>query len=184
MTAQLVRHRFTIEEYERMGETGIIAEGTRVELIDGEIVEMAPIGDGHVTGLNLLANDITIQLHGQAFVSVQNPIRLPPYGEPQPDLVVIRQEAVRKGVPALADILLVIEVADSTLATDRAVKLPLYAAAEIAEAWLVNIQGREIERHTMPSEGRYRQVATARAGQSLTSTVLPQLVIRADLLFD
>ena len=184
MAAQLVRYRFTVAEYEQLVDTAVFAEDARIELIDGEIVEMAPIGDGHVSGLNLLVDDMYAQVREVAIVSVQNPIRLPPHGEPQPDIALIRRAAVRHGVPQIEDILLVVEIADSTIDTDRRVKLPMYAAAGIPEAWLVDMKARVIERHTDPLDGSYRQVAAARPGQALTSTVLPQLTIRASLIFD
>lgn len=184
MTALITRRRFTNAEYEQMIATGVLAEDERIELIDGEIVEMAPIGDDHVSGLNLLVDDLYEQVHGRAIVSVQNPIRIPPHGEPQPDIALIRRTAARRGVPRIEDILLVIEIADSSADYDRKVKLPLYAAAGIPEAWLVDVRLRLIERHTDPFEGNYRLVVPVRRTQSLESTVLSQLTIRASLIFD
>jgi Uma2 family endonuclease len=184
VSGQLVRYRFTVDEYEQMVSTGLFDEDAKIELIDGAIVEMAPIGDDHVSGLNLLVDDLYEQVRGQAIVSVQNPIRIPPYGEPQPDIALIRRAAARRGVPRIEDIILVMEIADSTIDTDRKVKLPLYAAAGIPEAWLADMKARVIERHTDPIDGNYRQVASARRGQSLASTVLPNLTIRASLNFE
>ena len=129
MAVQLVRYRFSVDEYEQLIAAGVLAEDLRIELIDGEIVEMAPIGDGHVSGLNLLVDDLYAQVREEAIISAQNPIRLPPYGEPQPDIALIRRAAVRLGVPQIEDILLVVEIADSTIDTDWKVKLPMYAAA-------------------------------------------------------
>lgn len=184
MAVQLVRSRISVDEYEQMIAAGVFAEDLRIELIDGEIVEMAPIGDDYVSGLNLLVDDMYGQVRAEAIVSVQNPIRLPPYGEPQPDITLIRRAAVRQGLPHVEDILLVVEVADSTIDTDQKVKLPMYAAAGIPEAWLVDMKARVIERHIDPIDGSYRQVAAARRDQTLTSTVLPRLTIQASLIFD
>ncbi len=184
MAVQLVRYRFSVDEYEQLIAAGVLAEDLRIELIDGEIVEMAPIGDGHVSGLNLLVDDLYAQVREEAIISAQNPIRLPPYGEPQPDIALIRRAAVRLGVPQIEDILLVVEIADSTIDTDWKVKLPMYAAAGIPEAWLVDMKAQVIERHTDPVDGSYRQVAAAHRNQALASTVLPRLTIRAGLIFE
>jgi Uma2 family endonuclease len=106
---------------------------------------------------------------------VQDPIRLPQDGEPQPDLSLIRPSYDQARVPAASDVLLVVEVADSSLEYDRSVKLPLYAAAGIPEAWLFNLISNRIERHTEPEPAGYQTVAFAEAGRQLPSTVLPRL---------
>ena len=120
------------------------------------------------------------QLGDDALVSVQNPLRLSDDDEPQPDLAVLRDRDYGDAVPTAADALLVIEVADTSRDADRNTKLPLYAAAGIAEAWLVDLVAESIERHTEPRANGYRLIARAGRGESLASTVLPALTLVAD----
>ena len=179
MVAPVARRRFMVDDYERMAAAGILTEDDRVELIAGEIVEMSPIGDRHVGCVNVLADLLADLVRREALISVQNPIRLSADGEPQPDIALLRRGAPR-AVPTPDDVLLVIEVADSSRDYDRGVKLPLYAAAGIKEAWLVDLVAEIIERHTDPYDGVYRRIAPARRGESLSSTVLPAIVLSVD----
>lgn len=174
--------RFTVAEYHQMGEAGIFTEDDRVELLAGEIYEMSPIGDRHVGAVNPLNEFFVVRLVGTEFmVSVQNPIRLGDDSEPQPDLVVMRRGV--RGVPDAADVLLVVEVADSSRAYDRGKKLPLYAAAGIPEVWLVDVVAKTVERYTEPRGDRYRQLVVAERGDTVTSTVLPAIALPiADIL--
>jgi Uma2 family endonuclease len=186
MTQLLTRYKFTVEEFDRMGEAGIFTKHDRVELIEGEIVEMSPINDPHIFVVNLL-NYLLNQplLQGRAFVQVQSPIRLPPHSEPQPDIVVYswREDLYRTSPPTKADILFVIEVADTTLAYDRQVKLPLYAAHEIPETWIVNIKGRAVIAGTDPTTDGYGQIRTVEGHQSLSPQAFPDFSVVADELF-
>lgn len=177
---QMTRRRFTVAEYDRMGEVGILREDERVELIAGEIIQMSPIGDQHIVCVNRLTRLLVLELGTTAFVSVQNPVRLSLDGEPQPDLVVMRDQGDGNAVPTLANVLLVIEVADSSRNYDRRVKLPLYAAAGIPEAWLVDLPGQLIERHSQPRDGVYQRVVVVKRGDTLTSTILPNLALAVD----
>lgn len=182
MTALVTRRRFTVTEYEQMIASGILAEDDRVELIAGEIVDMSPIGGRHLGSVNVLTT-LAVNLAGpEAIVSVQNPIHLSPDSIPQPDLALLRLDTPRNTVPTADDILLVIEVADSSRDYDRNVKLPLYAAAGIAEAWLVDLVAETIERYTEPRNGRYHQTVLAECGEALTSTVLPALTLAVDAI--
>jgi Uma2 family endonuclease len=181
MAVQLSRHRFTVADYETMGKIGILPQDARLELIDGEIVEMSPIGPLHVWAVTLLADHVGAHTRREAYLSVQNPLRLGEHDEPQPDLALIRRSA-QPGAPfAAADVLLVIEVADSSREYDRETKLRRYAAAGIPEAWLSDLVGGLLERHSEPRDGIYRQVAIGRTGETLTSTVLPGLTIPVSL---
>lgn len=183
MALQLPRYRFSVEQYEQMIAAGIIDEDMRIELIDGEIVEMSPMGPAHVSRLSRTARYVERTLGDEVIIINQSPIRLPPYGEPEPDLTLLRPDYPEDQIPGVAHIFCVIEVADSAIATDRRVKLPLYAASGIAETWLFDINQRTIERHTDPRDGRYQRVATARGDRALTSTVLPNLTFRASQIF-
>jgi len=182
-TIEIARRRFTVAEYQRMGEVGIFTEDDRVELIAGEIYQMNPIGVRHARCVTRLTRILSRQADPDMLVGVQNPIY--PGGEsaPQPDLAIVRDRDPGDLWPTLADILLVIEVSDSTLAYDRGTKLPLYAATGIAEAWIVDLAAATVERHTDPRDDLYHLVARARPGESLASTVLPALTIPvADIL--
>jgi Uma2 family endonuclease len=177
-----MRRRFTVAEYEQMGAVGIFTEDDRVELIAGEIFEMSPIGLKHARCVNRLNRVLSRAVGPDMFVAVQNPIYLPDESAPQPDFAVVYERDTSDLWPTPTDTLLVIEVADSSLEYDRNTKLPLYAAAGIGEAWLVDLASGTVERHSDPHDGLYRLVARARPGESLASTVLPALTIPIDTI--
>ncbi len=168
--------RFTTPEYEQMVAAGVFAERGRVELFEGEIIEMAAMGLAHATCLNNLDYLLKRQVPDEYRVNVQVPILLDDASEPEPDLVVYRRRK-RTTHPTPGEILLVVEVADRSLEYDRNRKFPRYAAAGIPEAWLFDVFAGVLERHTDPDAGRYRQVTTARNGETLPSTVLPDLLL-------
>jgi Uma2 family endonuclease len=177
---QLTRWRFTVHDYHRMGEAGILHEDDRVELIEGELVEMTAIGTRHFSCVNRLTRMLVMNVGDEAIVSVQNPVRLNEYNEPQPDLTVIRSRDYKESLPMPEDVLLLIEVSDTTLAYDRGVKLPLYAQAGIREVWIVDLAGETIGRYTDPSEEGYRPADQIRRGQTLESDALPGLTPSVD----
>ena len=160
------RHRWTVAEYHRMGEVGLLNEDSRVELIDGEIVEMAPIGSFHGGEVKYFNNRLVSLLHGKAIVSVQDPIILGGHAEPQPDIALLRwrDDFYRTANPHAEDVLLIIEVSDSTLRYDRDVKVPLYASHGIPEVWLLDLQQRQLEIYREPVRGQYRQRDCRRTG--------------------
>ncbi len=181
--AEAIRRRFTVAEYLRMGEVGILAADERIELLAGEILQMSPLGVRHARCVNRLNRILNRRTGPDMLVSVQNPVYLPGESALQPDLAIVRDRDPGDLWPTLADIVLVIEVSDSTLVYDRRIKLPIYAAAGIAEVWIVDLAAETVERHTDPRNGAYRLVASARPGESLASTVLPALAIPvADIL--
>ena len=177
------QHRFTVDEYERLIEAGILATDLRVELIHGVIVQMSPIGGPHIACVNRANRSATRQLPDEYYVQIQGPIRMPEDGEPVPDLAIVRVGYDERRPPLPQDVLLLAEVSDTSLRYDRGTKLPLYAAAGIAEAWIFNLNARRLERYTDPAPGGYRTVAYAEAGQGLDSTVVPGLVFETDELF-
>jgi Uma2 family endonuclease len=180
----VTRRRFTVDEYERMSAAGILLEDERVELIDGEIVEMSPTGAPPAACVKRL-NRLLGRLAGDdALIGVQDPVRLGRYSQPQPDIAVLqpRAGAYATAHPTPADIFLLIEVADAALAYDRGVKLPLYARAELPEVWLVDLAGERIERHTEPRDGAYRRVDVATRGETLVSAALPALIVPVDAI--
>lgn len=168
-----------------MGHVGILHEDDRVELLDGEIVQMTPIGPTHAGVINRLNHLLAQALGGRGIVTVQNPVRLELRSEPQPDIVVARPRSdfYMLGHPTPDDILLLIEVADSSLVTDRAVKLPLYARAGIVEVWLVDLQDRTIVVHRRPQDGRYHDVCTARADDVVDLSALSGITVAVDDVF-
>ncbi|MGN6359791.1 MAG: Uma2 family endonuclease [Thermomicrobiales bacterium] len=182
MAIQLPRRRFTVSDYEQMAAAGILGEDDWVELIAGEIVEMSPIGGRHIACVNTLGDTCYQQVRTEVLISVQNPIRLGPEDEPQPDLALLVRRPYGRAVPTAADVLLVIEVSDTTRERDRSIKLPRYAAAGIPEAWLFDLTSETIERHSEPRGGRYSLIAVAGRGDTLTSTVLPALTIDVDAI--
>ncbi len=182
-TVEIKRHRFTADEYQRMAEAGVLDPDARIELIQGEIVEMFAIGASHVGCVGLTNWVLTGQLERRAMVLVQCAIRIASDGVPQPDFVVVRGDYDRTKLPTPTDTFLVIEVSDSSLAIDRRVKLPLYGGANIREAWIFDIPHTRIERHTEPHAGGYRTTAVAGPGERLASTTLPDLSIAADEVF-
>jgi Uma2 family endonuclease len=184
MALPLPRYRFTVEEYERLGEAGILAEDARVELLDGEIVEMTPIGPFHAGHVNRLNRLLTRALGDRALISVQNPLRLVPRSEPEPDLLLLRPRAddYATAHPTPADVLLLIEVADSSRVVDRSVKLPLYAAAEVPAVWLVDLIDGVIDCYEEPAAGAYRVERRAGSGAMATAATLPGLALPVDAI--
>ena len=162
-----------------MGETGILAPDARVELIDGEIVDMSPIGDRHAICVARLTRLLSAQAGNSAIVWPQNPIRLPDLSEPQPDLALVRppMERYSSGKPGPADIFLIIEVAESSLVNDLEVKGPLYTRFAIPEYWIVDIAGNQLLLFSDPADGKYRASSVARPGQVLVPRFLPEVSV-------
>ena len=154
------RHRLTVDDYYRMAEVGILDPEARVELIDGEIIDMAPPGSPHAGTVTYLTEVLMRAVDGRAIVLVQNPVRLSQYSEPQPDLALLRprDDFYRERHPRADDVLLIVEVAASSLRFDRKTKLPLYARHGIPEMWLVDLGGRRLVRYRAPQHGLYTLV--------------------------
>jgi Uma2 family endonuclease len=177
MSHQLARRWFTASEYNRMAEAGILTEEDRVELIEGEIVEMSPIGSRHAACVNRL-NMLLSSQSGQIFIiSVQNPIVVDDYSEPEPDVAVLRarDDYYAQELPTASDVLLVVEVADTSIEIDQSVKIPLYARAGVPVTILVDLPKELIEVHSEPSNGQYQSVQIFRYGESFQLKTLPQL---------
>jgi Uma2 family endonuclease len=179
LPAGTIRHRFTAEEYRKMGEVGILREDDRVELIGGEIVEMNPIGTRHLACVVALNHLLVALSGGRYFVSVQNPISVGVGDEPQPDLSLLKERPSpdAETPPGPGDILLVVEVSDSTLAYDRNVKLPLYASVGIPEVWLVDLRGEKVEVFTDTEGDRYAGRRAYVRGDEVRSETLPDLTL-------
>ena len=179
-SAQIARHLFTVDEYHRMGEAGIFGEDDRVELIEGEIIERSPIGSPHAARVKRLNRLLVRRLGSRAIVQVHDPVVLSRFSEPQPDLAVLKPRADFYAArhPEPADVLLVIEVADSSRSFDRTVKAPLYAREGIPELWVVDVIDEVVELHRRPSRGAYREVNRFRRGQRVSIALFPGISFR------
>ena len=183
--AATARKLFTREEYHRMGEVGILKPTDRVELIRGEIVEMSPIGRRHHAFVTNLTQILVTRLAGRAIVSVQNPVVLADDTEPEPDLGVYRRRPVpyKEREPHADDALLLIEVAETSLAYDRSTKLRLYAEAGVPEYWVVDCVAESIEVHRTPHAARYSDVAHATGADSLALQAFPDVTLTVSEVF-
>ena len=179
------RRLFTREEYHRIGEVGILKPTDRVELIRGEIVEMSPIGRRHYAFVNNLAQLLIVRLAGRAIVAVQGPIVLADDTEPEPDVAIIRRRPVpyKEREAHAEDALLLIEVAESSLAYDRSTKRRLYAAAGIPECWVVDCAAESVEVHRTPDAGGYREVSHLAGAASVSPLAFPDVSVTLAEIF-
>ena len=162
-----------------MGEAGIFRQDARLELIEGEIIEMSPIGSPHAACVNFLSRLLN-RLFGDSYiVATQNPVRLNDISEPQPDVALLRwrDDFYRGAHPTPEDVLLVVEVADTTVVKDKTLKVPLYARAGIAEAWLVNIPEELVEIYSEPAGGVYRRAEVFGRGAEARSHTVEGLAV-------
>ncbi len=173
------RHRLTVEQYHRMAETGVLARDARVELIEGVIVDMAPIGSRHAATVNRLTRALTAAVGTRAIVSIQNPIRLGERSEPQPDLALLRprEDFYAEAIPTAADTLLVIEVSQATAAFDRQVKVPLYAQHGVPEVWIVDLDFSLVRFYRAPQGDRYTDITATETPGPTPVPMLPGVTV-------
>ena len=171
------KHRFTVSDYYRMGDAGVFPPGHRVELLEGEIIDMMPIGPFHSGVVNTLADYFSTQHNGRWLVTNQNPVRLNRHSEPQPDIVLVRRVPgnYRDRHPAPRDVLLLIEVADSSLDYDRGDKLAAYGKAGIEEYWLVNLPEQCLEVYREPHYTGYASVVILKPGDTASPAAFPDV---------
>jgi Uma2 family endonuclease len=184
MQTEVTKKLFTVEEYYRMAEVGILTPQDRVELIEGEIIEMSPIGDRHAGCVNRATRLFIAALGTRVVVSVQNPLQLSDFTEPEPDVVVLKprgDDYTSKKVRG-EDALLVVEVAETTLSYDRGVKVPLYARAGVPEVWVENLKNNTLLVYRDPDGGNYKTSLVLRSGDTVSPVTLPDLVIQIDEL--
>ncbi len=179
------RNRLSVAEYRRLGEAGILGEDDRVELLEGQLVAMSPIGSRHALAVDMLMNLLIPAVAGQASARVQNPVTLDGATEPQPDIAVVRRAwAGYPGAhPGPADIFLLVEVADASLETDTGAKLELYAWAGIGEYWVVDLVNDCVRVHRQPAGGTYTTIAKVEPSEILDVAALPGVAIPASALF-
>ena len=180
--ARFERFRLSRDRYHQMIESGIFGEDERIELIEGGLVTISPIGAEHSGIVDQLSEILVDQLARRAVVKVQGPIQLDDHSEPEPDVVLSkpRRDYYKRSLPQPADVLLVIEVADSSLAYDRTVKMPLYAQAGIAEAWIINLIDRWIEVYRDPSPAGYTTMLKILPGRTITPQAFADVIVVVD----
>ncbi|HVX22493.1 MAG TPA: Uma2 family endonuclease, partial [Acidimicrobiales bacterium] len=181
--AMVVRHAFTVDEWHRMGDAGLfVGETRRTELLDGEIVEMAPVGSRHAVCVDRLNALMARSVAGRAVVRVQNPVGLDDRSEPQPDLVLMRPPVDRYlgGHPSPDDTFLLVEVADSSLAFDRDVKAPLYGRAGVAETWVVDLDREVVLVFRQPGPDGYGERLAVGRGGRLEVAAVPGITVAVD----
>ncbi len=175
-----VKYKFTAEEYQLMGKAGVFHPEARVELINGEIVVMSPIGLKHAVVINRLTRFLIKNLNDAGIVSVQNSFRIPHYSEPQPDIVILRprDDFYANKFPLPEDVLLIIEVADSSLRYDRTTKLTLYAEHHIPEYWIANLERDIVEIYRQPQNKSYlKQTLIDSAEITFAPIALPEMTM-------
>ena len=179
------RHRLTVDQYYRMAEAGILKEDDRVELIEGEIIDMPPIGIDHAYFVNRLTSLFIQSVGLQANVSSQNPIRLNSRSEPQPDIALLRyrDDFYRHAHPRPEDIILLVEVSDTTLRYDTEVKLPLYARHEIPEVWIVDLEHQRLEVFRRPEGGVYVEMFSPNRDETIAPIGLVEAKVNLRNLF-
>lgn len=184
MAIQNPKRLISIDEYHRMAADGLFSEDDRVELIEGEIVEMTPIGNWHAASVRRLDDLFTTSLGRRALVDKEHPVRLGDWAEPEPDLAVLvrRDDYYTSATPTAADVFLVVEVADSSAGYDRSVKAPLYAQQGIREYWLLDLRGQVLEVYRQASPSGYRAIRRLHRGDSIAMEAFPDIVFAVSSL--
>jgi Uma2 family endonuclease len=184
--ADLPPHRFTVADYYRMAEAGLLDEDDRVELLGGQVVDMSPIGPAHASAVDACGEAFAaLVVARRVTVRVQNPLALGEYDEPQPDVAVVRPRPDRyaTGHPGAADVLLLVEVAETSLARDQWAKAAIYAAVGIREVWVLNLPERALEVYREPTPAGYQDRQTHQRGERVAPLAFPELALAvADLL--
>jgi Uma2 family endonuclease len=178
------RYRLTVAEYHRLGEMTIFDENSRLELIEGDLIAMPPIGERHAGKTRQLNRLFSARVGEAALVDVQNPVALDRYSEPQPDMALLkpRPDFYESSHPHPEDVLLLLEISDSTLRYDREIKVPLYARAGIPEVWLLDLPGRRLEVYRRPSAEGYREILYPASDETIAPVLLPEMVLLVNSL--
>jgi len=183
---EVQRQLFTISEYYKMAEVGILKPTDKVELINGEIIQMSPIKSPHASAITTVHELLTEQLFKKVTIRTQHPIQIDNHSEPEPDIAVVayRKDRYRANHPVPKDVLLLIEVADSTLRYDRKIKKKLYAASDIPEYWIINIPDSQIEVFKKPRNGRYTQEVIYKDTESISAQKISFKITVTDIFFE
>jgi Uma2 family endonuclease len=182
----VTKHRLTVDDYYRMAEVGVLAPDARVELIDGEIVDMPPIGSPHFGTTAWLHRQFVKDSENLAIVGSQSTLILGPYSAPEPDLMLLRPRSdfYRRATPTAKDVLLLVEVSETTLSYDRKIKAPLYARHGIPEMWIVNLRDRELLCMREPRFNDYAEIETIKAPGLVPVSALGEMRVDLSSLFD
>jgi Uma2 family endonuclease len=182
MSAQLERWQFNVDQFYQLAEVGVLTPDDRVELIEGEIIKMGPIGSPHAACVAKTYQRLSETLSGRVIVWIQNPVRLNDFSEPVPDVALLRprQDFYVTHHPTPADVLLIMEVSDTSILSDRNIKIPLYARAQIPEAWLVNLNKKVIEVYYDLTDGQYDTCTKFGLGETLVSPNVAGLSLKVD----
>lgn len=186
MSVAVERRRFTVDEYHRMAQAGLLSQEEQVELVNGEILTMPPIGPAHAGRVKRLNRRFSRDLDDRAIVSVQDPIQISPDSEPLPDIALLapRRDFYASGHPRPRDVLLLIEIAETSLDYDREVKIPMYARARIREVWLLDLANQLLYVYTRPGGDGYASVRELRPGDRVSPEGLPDIHIAVEQLFE
>jgi Uma2 family endonuclease len=185
MQIETTRKRFTVDDYHRMAETGILSENDRTELIEGEIIQMSPIGDPHFNAVNRATMIFARGIGDRVVVSVQNPAVMDRHNEPQPDVVLIRPREgfYGSGKPDPEDVVLLIEISDTSLRFDQEVKLPVYARNGVREVWIVDLQDEVIRVHREPKGKTYTSIEIKQRNEQISPQAFPDFSVNvSDLI--
>lgn len=178
------RHRLSIDDFERLVAAGILAKDSRVELIEGDLIDMPPIGPGHASVSVRLTRLLVRRAGDDAIVSVTNPMRLPPWSMPQPDFLLLKPRAddYASGHPGAGDVLLAVEVSDTSLRYDRVTKARVYASHGVHEYWVIEVDTRRLHlfREPVAAEGRYASTRALEAPFIVEASALPQVSLRSE----
>ena len=180
--ATMERRRFSVDDYYRMAAEGVLGSQERVELIDGEVVVMSPIGPRHAACVTSATRELLRVVGDIALVRPGNPVRLNTFNEPQPDFTVVRPRAdlYASSHPGPTDVMLVVEISDSSLAYDRGVKARLYAQWGLVEYWLADLNAERVWIYSSPEDGTYQTVEERQPGEALAPSLLPGCVVSVD----
>lgn len=181
----LEKVRFSVDDYYKMMELGLLPEDVSTEIIEGELIKIMPTGSLHSGIVDILSNFFVYKLYGQAIVRVQSPVRLNGKSEPLPDISVLkpRNDFYKDSHPRSEDVLLVVEVSDTTIGYDRETKIPLYAKSGIPEVWLVNVKRKTVEIFIRPERENYHNIRVFQTGEIAQSDVIPDLALEVDKIF-
>jgi Uma2 family endonuclease len=184
MSVEMKRRLFTVQEYHLMSEAGVFSDRERVELIEGEIIQMAAIGRRHAARVDRLAEFFGDRVRTRAIIRVQNPISIGDRSEPQPDIALVQRRAdfYEESLPNSEDVLLLVEVADSTVNYDRDVKVPNYARSGIQEVWLWDLEANCLEVYRDPTVNAYTSIQKFEGSQQFSPLAFPDFVVSLDLI--
>lgn len=182
MEIEATRRLFNVEEYHRMAEVGVLAPDDRVELIEGEVLRMSPMGRLHAACLMRINRILTLAFSGRLVVAPQLPLRLDDYSEPEPDLMLLawRDDFYASSAPRARDTVLVVEISDTTLDFDRGVKLPRYAASGVCEVWILDLDSNLLRTYGAPSGGSYAVTRALTSGARVSIAAFPELEFEVD----